>query len=185
LRAIPDLTVIRPCDANETAVAWQVAIENRNGPTALILTRQNVPTLDRQRYASADGLRQGAYVLSEAPQGTPDIILIATGSEVSLAVGAQEKLLKENVRARVVSMPSWELFEAQPAGYREQVLPSSVSRRLAVEAGCPQGWSKYAGDHGAVIGVEHFGASAPGKTVLKEYGFSAENICEQALRLRT
>jgi len=150
----------------------------------LILTRQNVPTLDRQRYASADGLRQGAYVLSEAPQGSPDFILIATGSEVSLAVEAQEQLLKNNVRARVVSMPSWELFEARPASYRDQVLPPSVRDRLAIEAGCAQGWSRYVGDQGAVISVEHFGASAPGKTVLKEYGFSVENICRQALRLR-
>jgi transketolase len=184
LRAIPGLTVIRPCDANETATAWQVAIENRDGPTALILTRQNVPTLDRRKLAPADGLRRGAYILSEA-QGDPDVILIATGSEVSLAVEAQEKLLTQNCRARVVSMPSWELFDAQPDSYRREVLPPSVRRRLAIEAGCTQGWSQYIGEQGAMIGVVgHFGASAPGKTVLREYGFTVENICRHALDLK-
>ncbi|MBL8012983.1 MAG: transketolase, partial [Candidatus Omnitrophica bacterium] len=184
LRAIPHLTVIRPCDANETVVAWQVAIERRHGPTALILTRQNVPTLDRSACASADQLRKGAYTLSDADQGKPEMIIIATGSEVHLAVEAQKKLLAKGLRARVVSMPSWELFEEQSQSYREEVLPSFVKLRLAVEAGSPQGWCKYSGGDGVVIGIDRFGASAPGATVLKEMGFTANHICEQALRLR-
>jgi transketolase len=185
LRAIPHLAVIRPCDANETAVAWQVAIERRHSPTALILTRQNVPTLDRDKYAPATGLRKGAYILSEAPQRQADLILIATGSEVSLAIEAQIQLLEKNVRTRVVSMPSWELFDAQPAAYRDEVFPPWVSRRLAVEAGSPQGWHRYTGDRGAVMGINRFGASAPGKTVLQNLGFTVDNIVAQALRLKT
>lgn len=185
LRAIPHLAVIRPCDANETAIAWQVAVERRHSPTALILTRQNVPTLDRSKYAPAEGLRKGAYILSEAREKAPELILIATGSEVSLAVEAQAKLLEKNVRARVVSMPSWELFESQPASYHDEVLPPSVKLRLAIEAGSPQGWCKYTGGSGAVIGIDRFGASAPGKTVLSHLGFTADHICEQALFLRT
>lgn len=183
LRAIPRFTVIRPADANETAVAWRVAIETREHPVALILTRQHVPTLDRTKFASADGLRRGAYILAEAPNGQPDLLIIATGSEVSLAIAAQQQLLEQQVQARVISMPSWELFDAQPPDYREEVLPSTVRARLAVEAGSPQGWHRYVGDQGDVLGVEDFGASAPGEVVMREYGFTVENVVQRALAL--
>lgn len=183
LRAIPHLIVIRPCDANETAVAWRVAIETRDRPVALVLTRQDVPTLDRAHYAAADGLRRGAYVLADAPNGKPDIILIGTGSEVSLIVAAGHRLTAKEINVRIVSMPSWELFDAQPRSYRDAVLPPSVRARLAVEAGASQGWCKYAGDEGDVIGVDRFGASAPGEVVMREYGFTVENVCERAMEL--
>jgi len=183
LRAIPRMVVIRPCDANETAVAWRVAVETPDRPVALILTRQNVPTLDRERYASAEGLRRGAYVLMDSSDGEPELILIASGSEVSLIVSAQEQLMKDGIRVRSVSMPSWELFEAQPQDYRDSVLLPSVHARLAVEAGSPQGWCCYVGDAGDVIGLDHFGASAPGKTVMSEFGFTVENVITRALNL--
>ncbi|MFL7810360.1 MAG: transketolase, partial [Anaerolineae bacterium] len=183
LRAIPNLTVIRPSDANEAAVAWQVAIETRDRPVALVFTRQNVPTLDRSQLAPADKLRQGAYVLRDAPDRKPDVILIATGSEVSLILKAQQKLQEQGVSTRAVSMPSWDLFEAQSQAYRDLVLPSSVRARLAVEAGVDQGWSRHVGDDGDVIGVDRFGASAPGEVVMREYGFSVENVVERARAL--
>ena len=183
LRAIPNLLVIRPCDANETAVAWRVAIQTRNRPVALILTRQDVPTFDRTQFAAADGLRHGAYVLADAPNGNPDIILIATGSEVSLIVAACQKLTENEIQVRLVSMPSWELFDAQPPSYRDSVLPPSAPARLAVEAGVTQGWRKYVGDGGDVIGVDCFGASAPGKVVMREHGFTVENVYERAMKL--
>jgi transketolase len=183
LRAVPGLTVIRPGDANETAVAWRVALEVRDHPVALVLTRQNVPTVDRSQFAAADGLRQGAYVLADAPNGRPDVILIASGSEVGLIMAARHKLQDEKVLARVVSMPSWELFDAQPRSYRDQVLLPSVPARLAVEAGATQGWHRYVGDRGDVLGVDRFGASAPGDVVMREYGFTAENVCERTLAL--
>jgi len=181
LRSVPDLTVIRPGDANETAVAWRVALESRDGPVALILTRQHVPTLDRTRYASADGLRRGAYVLADAANGKPDVILIATGSEVGLVVAAADALRAQGVVARVVSMPSWELFDAQSPEYRDSVLPASIGARLAVEAACTQGWHRYVGDHGDVLGVDRFGASAPGDVVMREYGFTVDNVCKRAI----
>lgn len=181
LRAIPGMIVIRPCDANETAVAWRVAVETRDKPVSLILTRQGVPTIDRDQYASADGLCRGAYVLSDPPDGEPELILIATGSEVSLIISAQQQLLDEGIRARTVSMPSWELFDAQTQDYRDSVLPPSVRARLAVEAGSPQGWCRYVGDGGDVIGLDHFGASAPGKTVMSEFGFTVENVLARAM----
>ncbi|WP_031499908.1 transketolase [Bryobacter aggregatus] len=183
LRAIPHLVVIRPCDANETAYAWRHAIETRGRPVALILTRQDVPTLDRNRYASAEGLQRGAYILSEAANGQPQMILIATGSEVSLAIEAQRDLEKQNVQARVVSMPSWELFDAQTEEYRCSVLPPLIRTRLAVEAGATQGWHRYVGDLGQVIGLDHFGASAPAPVLLREYGFTVDNVCKRALAL--
>ncbi len=183
LRAIPNLILIRPGDANETAIAFQIAIERRNRPVALALSRQNVPTLDRAVYASAEQARRGAYILADAKNGKPDLVLIATGSEVSLAVAARLKLLEQKIEARVVSMPSWELFDEQPSDYRESVLPASVPVRLAVEAGIAQGWCRYVGDDGDVLGVESFGASAPGEVVLREYGFSVENVCRRALAL--
>lgn len=183
LRAIPHLTVIRPGDANETAVAWRVAISHRDDPVALVLTRQAVPTLDRAHLGSADGLRQGAYILVDVPDGAPEIILIASGSEVAPVLAAHHALTARNVRARVVSMPSWELFEAQPRSYREEVFPPAITARLAVEAAVPMGWERYLGNHGAVIGVTDFGASAPGPEVLQRLGFTVDNICQQALAL--
>jgi transketolase len=183
LRAIPGLTVIRPADANETAVAWRVAIAHRQGPVVLALTRQNVPVFDRARYASAAGLARGAYVLAEAASGQPAIILIAAGSEVPLALGAYEQLAQQGIAARVVSMPSWELFDQQPQAYRDEVLPPSVTARLAIEAGVPQGWHKYVGLAGQVIGLERFGASAPFKVLFEHFGFTVENVVARALAL--
>lgn len=183
LRAIPQLMVIRPGDANETAVAWRVAIETRDRPVALILTRQHVPTLDRSEFASADGLRRGAYILADPPQGDPHVILIASGSEVGLIVAAGQALQERNIAVRLVSMPCWELFEAQPQAYRDSVLLPSVHARLAVEAGVTQGWHQYVGDQGDVIGVDRFGASAPGPVVMREYGFTVEHVCRRALAL--
>ena len=183
LRAVPGLTVIRPCDANETAIAWRVAIEAKSHPVALVLTRQDVPTLDRAEFAPADGLRRGAYVLADAPNGRPDVILIGSGSEVGLIMAAREDLRRQDVAVRVVSMPSWELFDAQPQSYRDEVLLPSVHLRLAVEAGATQGWRRYVGDRGDVLGVDRFGASAPGAVVMREYGFTVENVCERVLAL--
>ena len=183
LRAIPRLIVIRPGDANETAVAWRVAIEARKHPVALALTRQNVPTLDRSQFAAADGLRRGAYILSDPPNGKADLVLIASGSEVSLIIAARQKLLERNLRARIVSMPSWELFDLQSQEYRESVLPPSIRPRLAVEAALPQGWHRYVGDGGDIIGIERFGASAPGNVVMEKFGFTVDHVVERALAL--
>jgi len=181
LRSVPRLVVVRPCDANETAVAWRVALETRDRPVALILTRQNVPTLDRAQFADADGLRRGAYVLRDAPEGKPALILIASGSEVALAIEAARKLLARGTPARVVSMPSWGIFDAQPQEYRDQVLPPSVGARLAVEAGASQGWHRYVGDRGDVLGLDRFGASAPGDVLMREHGFTVDNVCARAI----
>ena len=180
LRAVPRLLVLRPADANETAVAWRVAIETHERPVALILSRQHVPTLDRTRYAAAEGLRRGAYVLAEATGGDPAVLLIGSGSEVGLLLAAQEQLQTRQIAARVISMPSWELFDEQPQAYRKAVLPPALQARLAVEAGSPQGWRRYTGDHGDILGVEDFGASAPGEVVMREYGFTVENVCNRA-----
>ena len=183
LRAIPQLVVIRPGDANETAVAWRVAIESRHRPVALALTRQNVPTLDRSQFAAAEGLRRGAYVLADAPNGKPDVVLIGTGSEVGLVVAARQKLAEQKIQARIVSMPSWELYDLQPREYRESVLPLSIRPRLAVEAALPQGWHRYVGDGGDVIGIERFGASAPGNVVMEKLGFTVNHVVERAVGL--
>jgi transketolase len=182
LRAIPDLVFIRPADANETAWAWRVAIENRHRPTALALTRQNLPTLDRTRYAPAEGLRRGAYVLNPT-LGAPDIVLIATGSEVQHIVAAEPTLAEKGVKARLVSMPSWELFAEQAKDYRESVLPAALTRRLSVEAGVALGWREWVGDRGETIGIDRFGASAPGPTLMKEFGFTAEHVVARALAM--
>ena len=182
LRAIPNLLVIRPCDANETRWAWQTAIEQHGRPTALVLTRQSVPTLDRSRYAPASELGRGAYVLNPTDDA-PDVILIASGSEVALIVAAEPILRQAGVRARLVSMPSWRLFEEQPVEYRERVLPSAVTARLAVEAASPLGWERWTGLAGAIIGIDRFGASAPGATVFKEYGFTVDHVVAKALAL--
>jgi transketolase len=183
LRAIPGLTLIRPADANETAAAWRVALTTKDRPVLLVLTRQDVPTLDRAKHPSADGLARGAYVVGGGDHVAPDLILIASGSEVGLIVDAADILGREGVKVRCVSMPSWDLFEAQPPAYRESVLPAAATRRLAVEAGATLGWERYVGQAGDVIGIDHFGASAPAKVLLKEFGFSVDNVVERARRL--
>jgi len=183
LRAIPGLIVLRPADANETTIAWEIAIEQSDRPVALVLTRQKLPVLDRTALAPAENVRKGAYILRDSGKGTPDLILIATGSEVPLALEAQEQLAKDKLNVRVVSMPSWELFEEQSDDYRESVLPRNVGERLAIEAAAPLGWHRWVGSDGDVIGVNRFGASAPGDRVLKEYGFNVDNVCKRARAL--
>jgi transketolase len=188
LRAIPHLFVIRPADSAEVSEAWRIAILRRSAPTALALTRQKVPVIDRKRFATADGLRRGAYVLADAETTdggvtTPKLILMATGSEVSLTLEAREKLQGEGVPTRVVSMPCWALFEEQSQDYRDQVLPPSVGARLAVEAGVRQGWDRYVGPSGDVICLDRFGASAPGEVALKNLGFNTENVLNHARAL--
>jgi transketolase len=183
LRAIPNLTLIRPGDANETAVAWRVALETRDRPVAIVLSRQDMPTLDRSRYAPAEGLRRGAYVLSDATDGKPALILIASGSEVGLILAAAERLYGDGIAVRCVSMPSWELFNALPQLEQDAVLPPSVRARLAVEAGVAQGWHRYVGAAGDVVSVERFGASAPSDVLLREYGFSVDNVCARGKAL--
>jgi len=182
LRAMPHFTLIRPADANETTAAWRVAMTHTAGPVALALTRQNMPTLDPSAVDIRGGVSRGAYVLKDS-DGLPQVILIASGSEVTLALTAFEELAAENVRARVVSMPCWELFEAQDAAYRNQVLPPEVKARLAVEAGATLGWERYVGPEGAVIGLDRYGASAPGKTNMEKLGFTAAHVVSRALSL--
>ncbi len=180
LRAMPGLWVIRPADAHETFYAWQVALRRREGPTALVLTRQAVPLLPPEK---ARGLLRGGYVLADAPGGPPEVVLIATGSEVALCVEAYERLTGEGVRTRVVSLPSWELFERQPQSYREEVLPPSVTKRVAVEAARPMGWERWVGCDGRVLGVDRFGASAPYPRIAEELGFTAQRVYEVAREL--
>ncbi len=190
LRAIPNLTLLRPADAHETAEAWKAAIRNTDGPTALALTRQKVPTFDRSKLAPADGLHRGAYVLRDTDPGSspgqasaPDVILIGTGSEVQHAVHAAETLAEDGIGARVVSMPSWELFEAQSEDYRREVLPPEVTARVSIEAGALLGWERYVGLEGRIIGLDRFGASAPGSVVMEKLGFTAEHVAEKAREL--
>ncbi|MGB8645053.1 MAG: transketolase [Anaerolineae bacterium] len=183
LRTIPNLVVIRPGDANETAEAWRVALETPHNPVALVLTRQNVPTLDRSVYAPASGLRRGGYVLADAPNGQPDLILIATGSELGLAVAAHQRLTAEGIATRVVSLPSWELFDAQPQTYRDSVLPPAVHARLAVEAGVPQGWRAYVGDRGDILAINRFGASAPYPVLFEKFGLTVDQVVVRAQAL--
>jgi transketolase len=180
LRAIPGLNVIRPCDANEVAEAWRVAVDRTHGPVALVLTRQNVPILDRSRYASAEGLRRGGYVLADPDDGEPEVILIATGSDVALAADAYEELTKDGVRARVVSLPSWYLFDQQPDEYRDGVLPPAITARVSVEEASTLGWDRYVGPEGAVIGMHTFGSSAPLKDVQTKFGFTPQRVAETA-----
>ena len=181
LRAIPNMLLLRPADANETVEAWRIAMRHTTGPVGLVLTRQKIPVLDRTTLAPAASTARGAYVLIDADQGMPpEVILIATGSEVSLALAAHRHLSGEGVRSRVVSMPSWELFEAQPVEYRLSVLPPAVRARVSVEAGSPFGWERYVGPSGAIIGVDHFGASAPGPVVMAHYGFTVEHLVATA-----
>ena len=180
LRAIPGVIVIRPADANEVAETYKTIMPLTKNPAALVLTRQNLPTLDRSRYASAAGLHQGAYVLADAKGGRPDVILIGTGSEVSICVQAYETLTAEGIKTRVVSMPSWELFDAQPVEYQDAVLPPAVTARVAVEAGVEMGWGKYLGFHGRFVGMSGFGTSSPVKVVLEHFGFTPANVVAEA-----
>jgi transketolase len=182
LRAVPGLTVLRPADANEVVEAWKVIMQKKKEPAALVLTRQAVPTFDRTKYGSAAGVAKGAYILADAPDGKPDVILMATGSEVQLCVDAYERLKAEGVKARVVSMPSWDIFEHQDEQYRTQVLPPDVLARVAVEQASTLGWSQYTGMHGVVLGMHTFGASAPLKELQKKFGFSPDKVVEAARR---
>jgi transketolase len=183
LRAIPNLIVIRPADANETAAAWRVALTSAKRPVALVLTRQEVPIIDRNQYFVENGLALGAYILADALGCDPDLILIASGSEVGLIVDARQKLMQQGLHVRIVSMPSWELFDLQDEQYRNYILPPTVPIRLAVEAGISQGWHRYVGTHGDVLAIDGFGASAPGVLMMQEYGFTVENVCRRALAL--
>jgi transketolase len=185
LRAMPNMLVLRPADANETVEAWRIAMQHTGGPVGLVLTRQKIPVLDRTTLAPAAGTAYGAYVLVVAGEGLPELILIATGSEVSLALDAHRQLTGEGIRSRVVSMPSWELFEAQSTAYRQAVLPPAVHARVSVEAGSPFGWERYVGPGGAIIGVDRFGASAPGPEVMARYGFTVEHVVATARAVLT
>jgi transketolase len=180
LRAVPGLDVVRPADATETAIAWRTTIEHTDRPTALALTRQNVPVLDRTAYASAEGVAQGAYVLAEASSGTPQLILVATGSEVHIALEARERLEAEGTPTRVVSMPCREWFEAQDPSYRQQVLPPEVRARVSVEAAVALGWRDFVGDDGECLSLEHFGASAPYQVLYEQFGITAERVVAAA-----
>jgi len=183
LRAIPGLTVLRPADANEVVEAYRYVMQLRHRPAVFALSRQALPTFDRRKYASASGVARGAYVMAESPGGSPQIILIASGSEVSLAVDAHEALLARGVRCRVVSMPSWDLFESQPQSYREEVLPPRVKARIAIEQGSELGWDRYVGPEGRVIGMKTFGASAPLKELQRKFGFEPERVVATAKEL--
>ena len=183
LRAMPNIHVIRPADANEVAYGWRAAVQRTDGPTMLVLTRQGLPIYDRSKVAAAEGLCKGGYILSKEKGGTPDIILMASGSEVQLIMEAQEILAAESVDARVVSMPCWELFSEQSKEYRDRVLPPEVRARLAVEAGVPVGWHQWVGDEGDTIGINKFGASAPAKENFKHYGFTVQNVVDRAKKL--
>ncbi|HVW96070.1 MAG TPA: transketolase [Mucilaginibacter sp.] len=182
LRSIPRITVIRPADANETTHAWRVAIEHQDGPVALVFTRQGLPVIDQDKYAKADGLEKGAYILSEGSKA-PELILMATGSEVPLILQAQEKLEAEGISTRVVSMPSWELFEKQDEAYKEKVLPKTIKKRLAVEMASPMGWHKYTTDEGDMLGMTTFGESAPAEELFKHFGFTVDNVVAKAKAL--
>ena len=184
IRVIPNCCVIRPSDANETSYAWLTALENKTKPTILLLTRQTIPTFDRTECAPASETRKGGYTLWENKKGsTPEIILIGTGSETHLALEAGKKLASEGRTVRVVSLPSFDLFEAQPKAYRDSVLPPSVTKRVAVEAGVSFGWDRYIGAGGKFVGIDHFGASAPGNVLAKEFGFTVDNVYNVAKSL--
>jgi transketolase len=180
LREIPKMTLIRPADATETVEAWQIAMRNANGPTILVFTRQKVPILDRKEYSSAEGVRRGGYVLWESKEKPPDVILIATGSEVHLALAAAKKLaeLKPDETVRIVSMPSWNIFDAQSDEYKESILPRHVRLRVSIEAGAKLGWEHYVGKEGGIIGLDRFGASGPGDIVLQKLGFTPEHVIQ-------
>jgi transketolase len=183
LRAMPNVMIIRPSDANETVTAWRVALERRDGPTALVLTRQNLPVLDRETFPPAEALARGGYVLKDPSAGAPEVILLATGSEVEIALAAAETLAGEGIAARVVALPSWELFERQDAAYRESVLPKAIAARVSIEAASTFGWSRYVGPAGAAIGIDHFGASAPAKVLYNEFGITSDSMVATAKRV--
>ena len=183
LRATPNVTVLRPADATETVEAWKVAIGRTEGPTILALSRQKLPILDRTVLTPAAGVQRGGYVLLDAPGGKPDVILLATGAEVHIALAAAATLQAQQIRTRVVSLPSWELFAAQPAGYRESVLPAAVKARVAIEAASPFGWHRWVGDAGEILALDHFGASAPADRLFREFGLTAEKLVEAARRV--
>ncbi len=183
LRMIHNMTVLRPADATETVVAWQAALENKTGPTALLLTRQNLPTIDRSVFPSADLVKKGAYTLWQSGEGTPELLMLATGSEVEITLAAAQQLGEEGTNVRVVSMPSWELFEKQDADYQESVLPDACTKRIAIEAGTRFGWERYVGRHGALVTKDDFGASAPFSVLLKKFGFTTANVYEKAKTL--
>jgi transketolase len=183
LRAMPNMVVIRPADANEAREAWTAAIRRRQGPTSLILTRQNLPTLDRKEFAPAKGLHKGAYILADLGKKAPEIILMATGSEVQLIIEAGKRLAKEGRGVRLISFPSWEFFEASTKRYQEEVLPPRIKSRLAVEAGVAQGWERWVGESGAIISLERYGASAPGEVAMEKLGFTVNNVLKHAKAL--
>ena len=172
--------MIRPADANETAEAWRVAMDRHHQPVALVLTRQNVPVIDRSKYASAEGARKGGYVLADVESGDPDVILIATGSEVALALEAHEKLVADGVGSRVVSLPSWEVFDRQDESYRDEVLPPAVTARVSIEEASTIGWDRYVGEKGATIGMHTFGTSAPLADAMSKFGFTPDKVVEAA-----
>jgi transketolase len=180
LRAMPNMCVIRPADANETAYAWRVTMTRKEGPTILVLTRQKVPIFDRTLYANAGGVLKGAYILRKEKKNKPDIILIASGSEVQLIVEAQKILIKDDIDARIVSMPSWELFKQQSNKYRDEVFPPEIKNRLAVEAGSSLGWCEFVGDEKNVIAMHSFGASAPDNELFRHFGFTVENVVSKS-----
>jgi transketolase len=181
LRAIPNLWYVRPADANETSMAWRIALEREGGPVAMALSRQKVPTFDRAEVASAEGVLRGAYTLWQSGEGEPDCILLATGSEVWVALEAARQM--EGTNVRVVSMPCWELFAEQQADYRESVLPPDVAARLSIEAGISHGWERWVGDRGGSLAIDHFGASAPGSEVLERFGFTPASVAAKAQAL--
>jgi transketolase len=183
MRAIPGLVTLRPGDANEVVEAYRYILQLRHKPAVLALSRQPLPTLDRSKYASASGVAHGAYVLADAPGGIPEVILIASGSEVSLAVDAHEALLAEGIRSRVLSMPSWDIFEEQSQEYRDSVLPPAIEARVAIEQASTFGWERYVGRSGRVIGMKTFGASAPLKELQRKFGFEPERVVEAAREL--
>jgi transketolase len=183
LRAIPGLTVIRPADANEAAEAWKVTIQHKEGPVALLMTRQAVPVIDRTQFSPAEGLKHGAYVLADSPSGRPEVLILASGSEVQPALAAHQKLKEEGISARLISMPSWELFEKQPEEYKNRVIPREAFIKVSMEAGVTQGWHKYIGSGGEAVGIDHFGASAPAKVLLEKFGFTPENIMSRVKAL--
>jgi transketolase len=183
LRAIPNLTVLRPCDASETSEAWRLALTHRNGPVALVLTRQGLPVLDRSVFAPAAGLQLGAYVLADSPKGNPDLLLVASGSEVHIVIQAAVMLAQKGISSRLVSMPSWDLFDKQSESYRRQIFPPEIKARIAVEAGRTPYWWRYVGEKGDVVGVDHFGASAPYKILYEKFGLTADVVVEKALKL--
>ena len=181
LRSVPNLVTIRPADATETVEAWRIALKRVNGPTALVLSRQNLPVLDRKKLAPASGVQRGGYILRDAAK--PEVIIIGTGSEVAIALEAGELLQEKGIRARIVSLPSWELFDAQPVEYRSTVLPESIKARVSIEAGSPLGWERYVGDNGVIIGIPHFGSSAPGKVLYEKLGLTAQRMADEAADL--